>query len=95
MKNELTSTFEQVIYYIWWLNKNSLIRVLKTIDFDNNYQEKILKELKNHELKYCIYIRVIDNLDSMKKVINESIKIKDKKLWLNKYDFDEILSQLK
>ena len=80
MKNELTSTFEQVIYYIWWLNKNSLIRVYRILD--NSFSNDFLKTRKNHELKYQIYLKVINSVYLMKLVINESIKIKDEKLWL-------------
>ena len=80
MKNELTSTFEQVIYQITWVNKNTLIRILRKIN--NKLKEKDLLLLKNHELKYNIIFIVISDLELMNLVINESIKIKDENLWI-------------
>lgn len=80
MKNELTSTFEQVIYQISNLNKNNLIRILRKIN--NKLKEKDLLLLKNHELKYNIYFIVISDLNLMNLVINESIKIKNEREWI-------------
>jgi hypothetical protein len=42
-----------------------------------------LLTLKNHELKYKIIYKVIDNIDLMNKVIEETIVIKDEKLFKN------------
>jgi len=82
MKNELTSTFEQVYYQIWNLNKNNLIRVYLVLDDKNNFKKEYLLWLKNHELKYAIISKVIDDLESMQKVIKESVKISNEKDWI-------------
>ena len=81
MKNELTSTFEKVLYSILDLNKNNLIRIYKILD--NSFKYDFLLTLKNHELKYKIIYKVIDNIDLMNKVIEETIFIKDEKLFKN------------
>ena len=87
MKNELTSTFEQLLYQIWNLNKNNLIRVYNVLD--NSFSYEFLLTKKNHELKYKIILKVIDNIDLMKKVIKESIRIKQEKEFWDLVDFLE------
>lgn len=82
MKNELTSTFEKVLYQIWNLNKNNLIRLYLILDDKNNFKKEYLLWFKNHELKYAIIIKVIDDIENMQKVINESIKISNERDWI-------------
>lgn len=81
MKNELSSTFEQVLYRLANLNKNNLIRIYKILD--NGFEYEFLLTLKNHELKYKIIYKVIDNIDLMNKIIKETIIIKNEKLFKN------------
>ena len=80
MKNELTSTFNQLLYYTDAVNKNNLIRLYLCID--KNWKKQDLLNLKNHELRYAIIRKSIDDIDLMNIVIQESIRIKAEKMWL-------------
>ena len=49
---------------------------------DKNWKKQDLLNLKNHELRYAIIRKSIDDIDLMNIVIQESIRIKAEKMWL-------------
>ena len=79
MKNILTSAFDSMLHNIQWLNKTKLIRICLLIDFSLNID--YLKTFKNHELRYIIISRSIDNIDLILDINKEYQKMWDEQLW--------------